>query len=299
MDESEKDLDFWQAEPAVPQFYLYGEPHRTVDETFVHLETLDERSRPNDWMIHTHTHTALNHIFHIASGGGALQTPERQLNFVAPCLLLVPAEIAHGFQWRRDSVGSVVTLATARLKNLCERDTDLHALFRGVASVALQPYDATTVYGSITSLVREHEHPYRGQRAAVDAALLELMVVALRGLDSDALEERAYGAHAKLVARLHAQIEERFRMREPIATYARALDVSLFQLRTACARVGKTSPSELIDHRTMREAKRMLRDSDLSIAEVAFSLGFTDAAYFSRFFARHAGCSPRTFRRHG
>jgi AraC-like DNA-binding protein len=33
------------------------------------------------------------------------------------------------------------------------------------------------------------------------------------------------------------------------------------------------------------------------ISEIAFDSGFNDLAYFSRFFARHAGVSPRDFRK--
>jgi AraC family transcriptional activator of pobA len=36
--------------------------------------------------------------------------------------------------------------------------------------------------------------------------------------------------------------------------------------------------------------------SNLSIAEIAYAIGCADPAYFSRFFARHTGQSPRQYR---
>lgn len=36
------------ATPAFPYFYLYGEPQRAVTEGFVHIESLDDRSRPSE-----------------------------------------------------------------------------------------------------------------------------------------------------------------------------------------------------------------------------------------------------------
>jgi AraC family transcriptional regulator, transcriptional activator of pobA len=33
------------------------------------------------------------------------------------------------------------------------------------------------------------------------------------------------------------------------------------------------------------------------VAETAYYLGFTDPAYFSRFFSKHAGESPASFRK--
>ena len=35
----------------------------------------------------------------------------------------------------------------------------------------------------------------------------------------------------------------------------------------------------------------------MSVTQVAYYLGFEDPAYFSRFFARRMGISPRAFRR--
>jgi AraC family transcriptional activator of pobA len=34
----------------------------------------------------------------------------------------------------------------------------------------------------------------------------------------------------------------------------------------------------------------------MTVNQIAWSVGFEDAAYFSRFFTRHAGQSPRRFR---
>ena len=40
-----------------------------------------------------------------------------------------------------------------------------------------------------------------------------------------------------------------------------------------------------------------MRYSNMSVGQIASYLGFSDAAYFSRFFSREAGSSPRAFRR--
>src|SRR5687767_14065096 len=36
---------------AIPNFFLYGEAPRTVDDRFLHLEALEDRSRPSGWTI--------------------------------------------------------------------------------------------------------------------------------------------------------------------------------------------------------------------------------------------------------
>ena len=61
-------------------------------------------------------------------------------------------------------------------------------------------------------------------------------------------------------------------------------------------RKGGAAPMALVHERLMVEAKRMLIYTPLSVAEVAYDLGFDDPAYFSRFFAEREGTPPSRFR---
>ena len=278
----------------VPSFYLYGEPQRSVAEGFIHVESLDDRSRPSEWTIQPHLHRDLNHIILIAEGGGSMRADGESVDFEAPCLLLVPAGIIHGFSWHRNSRGWVITIADSYLHHLLERDADLHPLFRAPRAVALP--DAPEVETRINSLARELAWSGPGQRAAVEALLLWLMVQALRHATLSDSSVSSGGRQARLVARLRERIEQRFRDREPVAAHARALGVSETALRHACARVASLSPAAILDERALLEARRLLLYSNLSVAEVGYAVGIDDPAYFSRFFARHTGRSPRDWR---
>ena len=61
--------------------------------------------------------------------------------------------------------------------------------------------------------------------------------------------------------------------------------------------VAGQSPTQLIHSRMLIEAERQLRYTGMSITEIAYYLGFEDPAYFSRFFTKGMGASPRNFRR--
>ena len=281
---------------AVPSFYLYGEPQRSVAEGFVHVESLDDRSRPSEWTIRPHVHRDLNHIILIAEGGGQMRAEAETVHFEAPCLLLIPAGIVHGFAWHRESRGWVTTIADSNLHHLLERDGDLAALFRHPHAVTLRADDGADAEQGIERMARELGWAGPGQRAAVEAALLSVMVLALR---HGALARQSHGGSARqaaLVARLRERIEQRFRQREPVTDHAQALGVSLTALRHACALVAGTSPAAMLDERTLLEARRLLLYSNLSVTEVAYAVGFEDPAYFSRFFTRHVGQPPRGYR---
>ncbi|HEY0270331.1 MAG TPA: helix-turn-helix domain-containing protein [Sphingomonas sp.] len=282
--------------PKTPTFYLYGEPHRMVEDGFVHAESLDDRSRANEWTIRPHSHAALGHIFFVASGGGVVRADAERLGCRAPCLLLMPATIVHSFDWEEETSGSVVTLATRRLSGLAWLAPETAGLLARCEIVPLSPDEARKVETHIADLMLELGWARIGHDAAVQATLLAILVIALRSRAPDPAHGRTKGHQRALVARLRERIEERFRLREPVADYAAALGTSETVLRVACARVAGQAPAAMMDQRALLEARRSLLFSDLSVGEIAYSLGFDDPAYFSRFFARHVGRSPRRYR---
>lgn len=283
---------------AVPSFYLYGEPHRAVDDGFIHVELLDDRSRPSEWTIRPHAHADLVQMFLIASGGGAMQSEDALIRFAAPALLLIPAGVVHGFRWESESSGSVLTLAGTYLKDLVARHPATAPVFEHPQVLVPDDVAMARLTNNMTALRQELAWSTQGHHVAVEAALLAIMVVALRGLPTgDAIAAPGPGQFAGQVARFRARIEDRFRLRESIGMYAEALGTSETSLRTACARIAGRSPAAILDQRTMLEARRALLYSNLSVGEIGYALGFADPAYFTRFFTRHAGCSPRSYRK--
>jgi AraC-like DNA-binding protein len=60
---------------------------------------------------------------------------------------------------------------------------------------------------------------------------------------------------------------------------------------------GKTA-IELIHIQLINEAKNRLKGEDLSVSEIAYTLGFENLPYFSRLFKKETGISPNQFRKH-
>jgi AraC family transcriptional regulator, transcriptional activator of pobA len=280
----------------IPTFYLYGEPHRTVGDGFLHVEALDDRSRPSEWTIKPHAHAELCHIILIAVGGGSMRADDRDIRFDAPCLLIVPAMTVHGFAWIAESRGTVITMSIRYSADLARYDEAIARLFDRPGARPLGADDSCRADRMAQDLVRELGWSAPGHRAAVDSTMLALLVVALRNGETDSGATMQRGHHAAVVARLRERIEQRYRLRESIADHAVALGMSQSALRVACLRVARMSPARMLDERALLEARRSLLYSNLSVSEIAYSLGFSDPAYFSRFFNRHTGLSPRAYR---
>lgn len=82
-----------------------------------------------------------------------------------------------------------------------------------------------------------------------------------------------------------------------VSQYADLLNLSTYQLNAITkATVGKTA-SELINEHIILEAKRHLLATSHQVKDIAYDLGYEDVSYFIRFFRKHTGYSPETFRR--
>ncbi len=57
------------------------------------------------------------------------------------------------------------------------------------------------------------------------------------------------------------------------------------------------STTAIIQERMIAEAQRLLKHNDLSVSEISNILGFEYTTYFSSFFKKHTGYSPKQFRK--
>lgn len=279
----------------VPAFFLYGEAPRAADPDFVHLEELSERSAPGGWHIAAHSHADLSHLILIAEGGGTVLFEGDAEDFQAPVLLVVPRDTIHSFTWQDDSQGRVLTLSEVQLQHLLARHAEFAALFEEPRVIALQAEEAADIATRLAGIARELSWISLGQNVALQALLLLVLVSALRSLQRARELPLAARPQDRLVARYRQLVEQRYRLREPVGTYARLLGTSETALRQACAARGQ-SPAQMRDQRALVEAQRLLAFSVLSVSQVGEGIGFDDPAYFSRFFTRKCGMSPARWR---
>jgi AraC family transcriptional regulator, transcriptional activator of pobA len=277
------------------RYFLYGELPRPVSERFVHLEYLDERSRPANWIIRPHAHAELHHVFYLEAGGGAGEGDSVRFSFAAPCIIVVPAGVVHGFRWREESEGRVLTFSAALAREALARAPEAASalsagMWLGGASPALSG-------AMLTALARELAWAAVGTDAVIEACLTALLVDVARAREACVMHPGASASgHVVLAARCRELIETRFREQPSVADLASELHVSVSRLRSACRLGAGASPQRMLHDRTLLEARRLMRYSNMNVSQIAHYLGFADPAYFSRFFARETGRSPRTFR---
>lgn len=90
-------------------------------------------------------------------------------------------------------------------------------------------------------------------------------------------------------------LEHAFSLRTA-ADYATRLSVHANHLNYAVKEVTGKTTTEHIAARMMQEAKALLRHTDWTISQIAYSLGFEHPANFNNFFRKHSGSTPKAFR---
>jgi len=290
------------AQQRIPSYFLYGEAARAHDERTLHVESIEQRSSRHRWKIDAHRHRSLHQLVLVLKGRGIAVAESSVAHFRPPALCIVPAGTVHGFEFEPGTLGSVVTIADELLQELARREPALIGLFKDPFTLELPLGTAATKELLRVSrlLAREHGQPAPSRGLALEGCLALLLAQILRiSSASEPATDTLLGRHRQLVARFRVAIESGFRGNQSIPGYAKGLQVSESALRNACLKATGQPPIHLVHARLLLEAKRQLYYTARPVSEIAFELGFDDAAYFTRFFTRRAGISPRAFRARG
>jgi len=100
-----------------------------------------------------------------------------------------------------------------------------------------------------------------------------------------------------LFAKYKTLVEENYLKNLSVTDYATLLNISSKTLTTVTKKIVNKSASQIISERIILEAQRLLRFTSLQINEVAFKIGFEDSSYFIKYFKRHMGMSPKSYRK--
>jgi transcriptional regulator GlxA family with amidase domain len=97
----------------------------------------------------------------------------------------------------------------------------------------------------------------------------------------------------KAVSLMEAAIEEPV----PLSELTQRTGVSQRQLERLCKRYLGATPAQYYVQLRLERARRMLRQTDMSVAEVAIACGFVSLSHFAKVYRRHYGLSPREDRK--
>ncbi|MNE19454.1 HTH-type transcriptional regulator ChbR [compost metagenome] len=89
--------------------------------------------------------------------------------------------------------------------------------------------------------------------------------------------------------------EQSLALKKP-SDFAEKLDIHVNHLNRSIKEVTGRSTTEIISSRLANEAKALLRHTDNSVAEIAYTLGFEHPSNFNSFFKKQTQLTPKSFR---
>lgn len=286
----------------IPTYDLYGERQAARDdpqpEFLCHCEEIHERSRMHGWEIRPHRHQRLFQLLLVSEGDAELCDGKACRAINLPAIVLVPCGSVHGFRFSSKVQGFVLTFDDRRMRNLLAGEADVILSASGPFALALG--SAGEVGERILRMACTIPGDYReratGQVPLLEGQLTALLALCLRLLPrSSAVDTPEFRDDAR-ISRLARLIDQHFREHKPVDFYASALGISATHLNRILRERQATTLQILLSDRLIDEAKRALVFSVQPVKVIAFSLGFSDTAYFSRFFHRRTGLQPTKYR---
>ncbi|GMA52231.1 bifunctional transcriptional activator/DNA repair enzyme AdaA [Alicyclobacillus contaminans] len=99
-----------------------------------------------------------------------------------------------------------------------------------------------------------------------------------------------------LVRRTVQYLDAHFSEPLTLEIIADAVHMSPYHLHRTFKRVMQVTPATYVRYKRISEAQRWLRESEISMVELAERLGFGNGGYFSTVFQKVVGMSPTTYR---
>ena len=101
----------------------------------------------------------------------------------------------------------------------------------------------------------------------------------------------------RIADRFLLAVEKGIRSSRQVEYYAEELGMSAKYLYAVVKEVTGKTPSEWINEYTLTEARIMLKNTDSSIQNISYDLGFATPSHFGKFFREQTGTTPKEFRK--
>jgi len=280
----------------VPTYDLYGENTARGPDFWLHCETIRSRSSLHQWEICLHRHESFFQILYIESGSGDAIFGEKSYTIRPPAIITVPPGLNHGFRFSRDIDGLVITLLRSH-----HPLGDRSQFGEWLATPHLTPLDPDNAEAAyVMQTLRRLGDEFENRRSGRNETLGAYVALALRLTARISHEGNSYelvsNENERRMEILNELLQQHFRSHKPASFYASELGISPTHLTRIVRSTTGSTPHELIAGKLIEEAKRQLVFTLSSVQEISFRLGFADPAYFSRFFLKYTGETPRVWR---
>lgn len=285
---------------AIPVYNIYAlqrEQHEHEDIIVERFSSYLE-VHPNLHVAHRHS---FYHIVLFTEGGGKHTIDFEQFPVQAGQVYFMTPGQVHSWAFEGHTDGYVINFSPALFNGFLKDLQFLEAFtfFRGIAAdsvIRLSDSNLEQAIHCFELMLQEVATPTSFSTEMICAQLIALFITVSR--EPQALRQAAKPLHHHLVLQ-HFQklVEQHYTEKKMPKDYAQLLYITPNHLNALCRDLTGQPAGAIIRNRVLLEAKRLLVNAGLSIAEIAYQLNFKDNSYFTRFFKKYTGLTPEAFRK--
>lgn len=292
---------------AIPDIHIGRVYDQRDPECDIHYETFGRLAQFFGRNTPPHRHYCFFQVHLLVRGSIRLNLDDGVYCGNAPLLIFTPPTIPHSFYSEEDTDGHVITVRQEVVRSWFRAmpgqwpDALLRqAAFFEVASLpAGSAVDFSEMVKTVDLLQSEYERDAKGHTALI-RALGESVFIHLSRLlmanEPMAAQRPERSEDLRLFLQFCDLVEAHFRDHLTLTEYAGRLLVTEARLNDICRRMAERPSKEVVHERLLQEARRLLLLSAIPVSEISYQLGFSDPAYFSRFFTKRTGTPPSQFR---
>ena len=255
--------------------------------TEIQTQTLAQLSAGQDWRL-TLAHDRDHHLLiWITRGQGRLLLDGQRRGISPHNALWIPARSLFALELGYQCLGHAVLIPKDSDESLPETPRQLR-----IRDGAAQSEIATL----IEQIQREVQQARPLHQDALKAQVALMSVWLRRQIMAEAHTAPRPKAGDRLSARFCALVTQGAPKGTSMAEHAAALGVTPTHLTRAVKAATGKSAADLLTERSCHAARRLLAETNHTAAEIAATLGFGSAAYFTRFMQQHSGLPPSKLR---
>lgn len=235
-------------------------------------------------------------FFLLEQGEGSLMIDFQEVDLSGTIIYYVlPSQVHHRIK-NENTSGWFIAVDTSLVPQECRN------IFEG-GLLLQQPYALNAValnqYQNLLTLlqVKHNEEEDTAFYSTIVHPLLQSFIGMVASCYNKSVNFRQKVSRAaQLTSQFKNLLNQELKTNKRPADYASRLNISESYLSEMIKKHTGFSASYWIQQEVMMEAKRLLYYSQLSVKEIAHSLGYDDHSYFSRLFRKTTGVSAITFR---
>jgi AraC family transcriptional activator of pobA len=239
-----------------------------------------------------HKHNNYFEIIYLTGGSGYHSIDTRKYPVTPPILFFIRKEQAHNFELEGEPQGFVIIIK----KTFIEKsfDNELKLLLTKLSSQnCLSITDNSTIQHLFELLAKEskieNENCFHIVEGLLKALLAKVLEVAETFPNNNVLKSDIYQLFLELLN--NGKV-----VKNSVHFYADELNTSPQNLNSICRKSANKTAAEVLADAIISEAKRLLHYTTYTVSEIAFSLDFTDASHFVKYFKRITGQTPQAYR---